>query len=360
MFRGEQPLDPAFYNRHRDWRKFSFTLGFEKGETNAAGIQTDDTTIAGAKYLIYSGRDASKHQEELGTVYQYLKAAAVNFAQLNQEIRNALLFGDPSLAEKLRIREEVRAFVQQQLTSGALSAGRTQQFQALLAEPVESWFNPSNTDFAHLAVRDFVQNKYFTPSGFALFRQALDDEALKEIDGFIDARLDAFTNLNNASRRAIEQIRKAPQFSLAFQSKFRKLEADEYKGQAIFEYGLHDRVNLTLNGSFLYTNSRFIGADTRRGQFAGQLQFQMTPEKSLAGRSPLYLFLASEGDWGNGINSIFKVQGKVKIPLIEGIDFPISLTYANRTELINERDVRGQFGFTFDTAKLMRAFLSRR
>ena len=360
MFRGEQPLDPAFYNRHRDWRRLSFTLGFEKGETNAQGQTTDDTTIAGAKYLIFSGRDAAKHQKELGTVYEYLKAAAVNFAQLNKEITNALLFGDPSLRDKLRVREEVQAFVQQRLNSGSLTAQQTQDFQALLAEPIESWFDPANTDPAHLQVRVFVRNKYFTPAGFGLLKQALDEEALKEIDEFIDARLDAFTGLNNASRRAIEQIRKAPQFSLAFLSKFRKQEADEYKGEAIFEYGLHDRVNLTLNGSYLYRNSRFIGADTRRAQFAGQLQFQMTPEKSLAGRSPLYLFLASEGDWGNGINSIFKIQGKVKIPLLEGIDFPISLTYANRTELINERDVRGQFGFTFDTAKLLRAFLARR
>ena len=360
MFRGEQPLDPGFYNRHRDWRRLSFTLGFEKGQTNAQGLTTEDTTIAGAKYLIFSGRDASKHERELNTVYEYLKAAAVNFAQLNKEITNALLFGDPALRNKLRIREEVQAFVQQQLSSGSLSAQQTQEFQALLAEPIESWFDPANTDAAHLRVRVFVRNKYFTPSGFALLKQALDEEALKEIDEFIDARLDAFTGLNIASRRAIEQIRKAPQFSLAFQSKLHKQEPDEYKGQAIFEYGIHDRVNLTLNGSFLYRNSRLIGGDTRRAQFAGQLQFQMTPEKRLAGRSPLYLFLASEGDWGNGINSIFKVQGKVKIPIVEGIDFPISLTYANRAELINERDVRGQFGFTFDTAKLLRAFLSNR
>lgn len=360
MFRGEQPLDPGFYNKHRDWRRLSFTLGFEKGQKNAQGQTTEDTTIAGAKYLIFSGRDASKHQRELSTVYEYLKAAAVNFAQLNKEITNALLFGDPTLRDKLRIREEVQAFVQQQLSSGSLTAQQTDEFQSLLAEPIESWFDPANTDAAHLRVRVFVRNRYFTPSGFALLKQALDEEALKEIDELIDARLDAFTGLNNAARRAIEQIRKAPQFSLAFQSRLHKQEPDEYKGQAIFEYGIHDRLNLTLNGSFLYRNSRLIGADTRRAQFAGQLQFQMTPEKSLAGRSPLYLFLASEGDWGNGINSIFKVQGKVKIPLFEGVDFPISLTYANRTELINERDVRGQFGFTFDTARLLRAFLSRR
>ncbi|HEX6186575.1 MAG TPA: hypothetical protein VFZ40_00730 [Pyrinomonadaceae bacterium] len=358
MFRGEQPLDPAFYNKHRDWRRLSFTLGFEKGQLNAQGQTTEDTTIAGAKYLIFSGRDASKHQRELGTVYQYLKAAATNLGQLTAEIKNEILFG--KLRDRLRIPEAVRAFVQGKLSAGSLNAQQRQEFQDLLDEPVESWFDPAKIDAAHLQVRVFVRNEYFKMPGFALLQQALDEEALKEIDELIDARLDAFTGLNNAARRAIEQIRKAPQFSLAFQSRLQKQEPDEYKGQAIFEYGIHDRLNLTLNGSFLYRNSRFLGADTRRAQFAGQLQFQMTPEKSLAGRSPLYLFLASEGDWGNGISSIFKVQGKVKIPLFEGVDFPISLTYANRTELINERDVRGQFGFTFDTAKLLRAFLSKR
>jgi hypothetical protein len=85
----------------------------------------------------------------------------------------------------------------------------------------------------------------------------------------------------------------------------------------------------------------------------------MTPEKNLVGRSPLYFYLASEGDWATGNDFIYKLQGKVKIPIAEGIELPLSLTYSNKTELIQERDIRGQFGFTFDTAKLFRAFLSK-
>ena len=118
-------------------------------------------------------------------------------------------------------------------------------------------------------------------------------------------------------------------------------------------------MNLTLNGSYNYKNSSIIGGDVRTGRFAGQLQFQMTPEKSLVGRSPLYLYLGSEANWASGKPSIYKLQGKVKIPIAEGIDFPISITFANRTDLIQEKDVRGQFGFTIDTAKLFRAFLSK-
>ena len=355
----QEPLDPSFYNRHRNWRRLSFTLGFEKGQTDTQGQATDDTTIAGAKYLIFSGRDAANHQKELATVYGYLKAAAVNFAQLNKEIRNALLFSDPSLRDKLRVVEEVRAFVQQQTASGTLTDARKKDFQDLLAEPVDTWFDEKKTDFAHQKVQDFVENKYFKESGLPLLKAALDEDALKQIDQFIDARLDAFTNLNNASRQAIETIRRAPQFSLSFQSKLKKQGTDEYTGEAIFDYGLHDRVNLTINGGYFYKNSKIIGGDLRGANFAGQLQFQVTPEKSLAGRSPLYFFLASEGNWMSGAPFNYKLQGKVKIPIAEGIDFPISLTFANRTNLIDEKDVRGQFGFTFDTAKLFRTLLSK-
>jgi hypothetical protein len=31
-----------------------------------------------------------------------------------------------------------------------------------------------------------------------------------------------------------------------------------------------------------------------------------------------------------------------------GMKFPITLTFANRTELIKEKEIRGNFGFTFN------------
>ena len=51
---------------------------------------------------------------------------------------------------------------------------------------------------------------------------------------------------------------------------------------------------------------------------------------------------------------IGKGQAKIKIPIADGIDLPISLTFANRTELIDEKEVRGQFGFTFDLSRLVK------
>ena len=48
-------------------------------------------------------------------------------------------------------------------------------------------------------------------------------------------------------------------------------------------------------------------------------------------------------------------QFKFNIPMAAGMSFPFSITYANSSELIKESKVRANFGFTFDTDKLLKA-----
>jgi hypothetical protein len=43
------------------------------------------------------------------------------------------------------------------------------------------------------------------------------------------------------------------------------------------------------------------------------------------------------------------------IPGLSGFTLPFSITLANRTELIEEREIRGQVGFTLDISKLAKA-----
>jgi hypothetical protein len=52
--------------------------------------------------------------------------------------------------------------------------------------------------------------------------------------------------------------------------------------------------------------------------------------------------------------SIGVVQGKLTIPFSGIVKVPISVTWSNRTELINESDVRGQVGLTFDIDSLFK------
>ncbi len=48
------------------------------------------------------------------------------------------------------------------------------------------------------------------------------------------------------------------------------------------------------------------------------------------------------------------VQGRVTVPMNNTIKIPLSLTWANRTELIKESDTRGQIGLTFDIDSLFK------
>ena len=46
------------------------------------------------------------------------------------------------------------------------------------------------------------------------------------------------------------------------------------------------------------------------------------------------------------------LQGKLTIPTKSSVSIPISVTWASRTELIKESDVRGNIGISFDLDKL--------
>lgn len=46
-------------------------------------------------------------------------------------------------------------------------------------------------------------------------------------------------------------------------------------------------------------------------------------------------------------------QLKIHFPVAAGISLPLSMTYANASELIQEKHVRANFGITFDLDKLL-------
>ena len=52
-------------------------------------------------------------------------------------------------------------------------------------------------------------------------------------------------------------------------------------------------------------------------------------------------------------------QAKLTIPLKSGVRIPLSVTFANRTELIEEKDVRANFGVTFNLDAFVAALKSR-
>ena len=120
------------------------------------------------------------------------------------------------------------------------------------------------------------------------------------------------------------------------------------------------KFDLTSNASLTFFNEKPLGATKRIRDFqaSGQLDVPLGPVASLgsitftaAGKFQHLAentldnsgqIVARKGNMGIG-------QFKFTIPIKDsGIKIPLSVTFSNRTELIKEREVRGNIGVTFD------------
>lgn len=361
--KGVNPLNPGFYNRNSGWRKFYVTLGYDDEMSMGGADATNRTKIFGLKWLIVNGREPGKHPQSLDTIRQNLERAAGSFGRLSdriiayvlrQQAVNTNLVG-PGFSAYLQVRRQQQSAAGNTAAVAAIDAliGRNVQGLFIFGPdylPTSAWTFEEREYFVRF------QNQYFGAAGFKQLLDVLGQEEADNIEQLIEQEIDPFVTLQKVSSEAIQAIRKAPQFSLAFLTKQRRENADDYMGEAIFDWGVANRINLTANGAFEYMDSKTIGGDVRGARFAAQLEFQLTPENKLVGRRPFNFYLATDGKWGSGVDWAYRAQGKIIIPIADGIDFPVSVTYANRTELIDEKDVRGQFGFTFDLARLVKAF----
>jgi len=128
--------------------------------------------------------------------------------------------------------------------------------------------------------------------------------------------------------------------------------------------GMGARIDLTANGSFTFFNKVPGGTALvpkpgriRDFQFAGQLTVPFKFGESqfdfwFSGRYERLVENASTvaGTIVPGTKGDIAVgQFGLNIPIKSlGIKFPVSVTFANRTELIKEKEVRGNIGFTFN------------
>ena len=307
MLSGNDALDPEVYNRDRKWRSLSFTLGYDVPEN------TDDREpIIGVKWLAHNGRDVSSsgNQKYIDQVQDALNSAGQSFSAIRDDARRYMF-----------------AVLQKR---GKLPAGVADQ---------------EDFDDA-LAVAD----------KFAGILGALTDDEKKNLDQLISKYISAFVNLDAASKGAVKKIRSRPQLALAFQTKQgRNNRPDEYKGVLSFDKGMGTS-SITLNGDFIFKDKK-VGKDARGGTFAAAVHMPLQGFNPLDYKDPLTLSLSADATAMTGETPMFRAQAKVTIPFGKtGMEFPISISVANRTEFVKETEVRGKFGFTFDLSKALKAF----
>jgi len=294
-------LDPALYseNGSRNLRRFSFTFGQDSDESGKR------TTVLGTKILIINYRDASlgRNRSRLLSVSQALRASAADYAKIAFDVQEYLYLH--------------------------------------LAPPGKDRFPFLNEDLNGSNLQPTLSR--------------LTDEQLNGIKAIIAKRIQSHVELSETSKKTYEEIRRAPQLSFTIQSKLRSKDGnDEYRAGLLFDYGVYQRINLTLNGTFDYQNSGIIGGDKRGGRFAAETNFQLTPEKYFLGAGRPFLFsISGSGEWLTKTRPKYIGQAKLTIPIFNGVNFPISISVANRSDLIKESKVRGHFGFTLDLAKLL-------
>lgn len=155
--------------------------------------------------------------------------------------------------------------------------------------------------------------------------------------------------------------------TLAYTNKRETMGSDYSVLKLLFEKKAHEGFSLIANaGVSLYHNPDRQMNQQRIRDFAAALSFE-----GRAGRSP---FLTEELDESQIIFSftgryqrmlenrgvqdkkadIAVAQFKLEIPFFSGITIPLSVTYANATELIKEDHVRANFGFSVDADKIFK------
>jgi len=314
---GNDPLDPAFYYAHPDLRRFSFTVGRDGGEDDSSD---GSATVLGFKALIVNGREVVKNRRRLDAILQALDDSGPIFPI---------------------IRDAITAYLEREL-SGTL--GFCHQTP------------PAGSSSTIQFLRTCLNGPALTTTVAGLTPKQR-EEIFEIVATHAITTASPLLKLNETTADVIGRIRRAPQLSFTFQSKLRNNDGkDEYRTGLLFDYGVWDRFNVSLNGTFDYADSKVIGGDTRAGRFAAEGIFQLTPNKSSLGDPrPLLLSTAAEAKWANNDKSTYTGQLKLTIPIpgLTGVNFPISVSFANRSDLIDEKVVRGRFGFTIDITKLL-------
>jgi hypothetical protein len=133
----------------------------------------------------------------------------------------------------------------------------------------------------------------------------------------------------------------------------------------VFAKGPQDGAQITLNvsGSLYHHPIATQNQDTFR-DFTASLEWSQKLGRSpflfdVANRDPITMSFDGryqrmpENQGMAGKKADIAVAGiKFQIPVAAGVSFPVSVTYANATELIKEAHVSGNFGITFDLDKL--------
>lgn len=175
------------------------------------------------------------------------------------------------------------------------------------------------------------------------------------------------TALQDFDKR-IEALSNEPIFSVAYINVRPAMGTNYSELKMLYQKKTGNPMSIIANGglSLYHKPNRANGQQTVR-DFVAALSFEGT-----AGRSPFLLETKDESQITYSFTGRYQrllqnrlipgrkadiavAQFKLNVPMLAGASFPFSITYANASELIKEKHMRANFGFSFDADKLLKA-----
>lgn len=317
-------------------RRFSFAASFDTDRGSQPGVFTgmkEQLSEISGRAVLYDKRDPRRGEYKKDWE-DFLTNAAQSFLTTDAAVRGVLLD-----------------------TSTAVSFWKD--------PAMNSWFVETQKALA-AASPDQVED--------ILIKQ-LNDLPIDKLSSDFNSELAKFEtqfNLFLRDRNAIlKKIGKAGVLTLDYSNQRNINKPDLSNFRLVGEKGfLNGRLDVTGNASLSAFNTRPVGSNIGRLRDA-QAALQIDRTFGSAERTGVFVLSFGYKYQHLAENSMTQVgtivpntkgnisvgQLKLTVPIKGlGIKFPISVTFANRTELVKEKTVRGNFGFTFDLDSIFAKF----
>ena len=301
-FSGFEPLSPSRYCEPDSvgWRRLSFIVGRENAEDGK-----ESSVVAGAKYKLPFGTTLCDTQafSAGGSIYEEAQKTAKNQAAIMKNFREALFVEFEPLLRSKGVEDDT---------------------DPLIADILGDEEDPSIVPKMRKIAKEVMAKE---EGSVAALQKKIDEE--------------------------IERLTNGPHLAIEFLTTQRdNSNSDEYTAALLFDYtDVLENVDFSANGSWLM-EEEMDGKETHGGALAASFTYQ--PEDTfLDGRRPWSVSLSGRAEWKAKEDDVYSGQAKFVLPVMYGVELPISVTVASRTDLIDETDVRGQVGFTIDTAAIL-------
>jgi hypothetical protein len=320
--KGVSLTDPQFYKKATNWRRLALMIGSEASKPEEVFTDKPSTNI-GAKFLIINSRDI------------YSTHAAAQFKQMDATV------GAFTTIE-LGARNQLECVIFRAATGRAQSdsdcrTADTAEFAAFLAT------NP------------------FDVGQWKATRTELEKhtDAMAAVNGIVQAIAAGKTVALDQVAAAVEQIQKARQLSIAYFTKLRQDDGtDEQRLELIFDWGLSERLNWTVNGSYDHKDRKKADVqDANSGRLATEFQAKLTgPGDQIWSATPVLISGSADVSKESGADWLIRTQVKVVVPVATGINIPVAYTYASRASEGVEAGSAFKFSLSIDPVRLRERF----